>query len=356
MDKIRVLVLFGGCSAEHDVSVKSAREVAAALDTDKYEPVYVGITKRGAWKLCDAPSRDWEARAFCSVALSPDRNTRGLLVAGGRNCIIRPVDVAFPVMHGAFGEDGSIQGLLELSGIPYIGCGIAASALCLDKSLTYTVASQAGVSVPRHRVVSSEGDLAGIDLAYPVFVKPARAGSSFGVSKVERPEELPAAVRGAMRFDTKVLVEEAVCGREVGCAILGSGERLMAGEPDQIVLSHGFFRIHQEDNPEEGSDNSSVLVPAAIAPAERESVVSEAMRTYRALGCEGLARVDMFLLDDGRVVLNEVNSMPGLTSYSRYPRMMKAAGLALPALIDRLIDLALEKGSVTGPGGSPGAV
>lgn len=344
MNKPKVLVLFGGCSAEHDVSVKSAIEVAANIDTDKYDPVFVGITKDGAWKHCEKPSLDWEKRAFRSVALSPDRRTKGLLMADRRDCVICRVDVAFPVMHGALCEDGAIQGLFELANIPYVGCGIEASAICMDKPLTYTVASAAGVAVPKHFVAMSEDDLDGITLTYPVFVKPARSGSSFGVSKVESPKDLLTAVKDASLFDSKVLIEEAVCGKEIGCAVIGSGEDLTVGKLDQIVLSHGFFRIHQEDSPETGSENSNFIVPAAIAASEYENVLREAVKTYRALGCEGLARVDMFLTEDGRVVLNEVNTMPGLTSYSRYPRMMAAAGLPLSKLIDLLICHALERG------------
>jgi D-alanine--(R)-lactate ligase len=172
-------------------------------------------------------------------------------------------------------------------------------------------------------------------------VKPARSGSSFGVSKVERPEDLPNAVETARRYDSKVLIEEAVAGHEVGCAILGNGPDLFVGEVDRIALSHGFFRIHQEDEPESGSENSTPIVPADI-PAESRALVQETAKAiYRALGCRGLARVDMFLTADGTVVLNEVNTLPGLTSYSRYPRMMAAAGLPLAEVIDRVVSLAL---------------
>jgi D-alanine---(R)-lactate ligase len=174
-----------------------------------------------------------------------------------------------------------------------------------------------------------------------VFVKPARSGSSFGVSKVARKEELPSALEAARRYDSKVLIEAAVVGSEVGCAILGNGVDLLAGEVDRIALSHGFFRIHQEDAPETGSDNSTVTVPADIPEASRALVQETAKGVYRALGCTGLARVDLFLKDDGQVVLNEVNTLPGLTSYSRYPRMMAAAGLPLSEVIDRMVSLAL---------------
>jgi D-alanine--(R)-lactate ligase len=184
-------------------------------------------------------------------------------------------------------------------------------------------------------------ELDGSDLTYPVFVKPARSGSSFGVTKVAAAPELPRAIRAARRYDPKVVVEAAVVGSEVGCAIHGAGRDLVVGEVDQIVLSEGFFRIHQERTPEQGSDNSTVVVPAAISAEARSLVQETAKIVYRALGCRGLARVDMFLCADGRVVLNEVNTLPGMTSYSRYPRMMAAAGLSFADVLDRIVSSTL---------------
>lgn len=212
----------------------------------------------------------------------------------------------------------------------------------MDKSLAYVVAGNAGVATPRFWTVEANAHVPPDRLTYPVFVKPARSGSSFGVSKVSRTEELSNAVETARRYDTKVLIEEAVAGSEVGCAILGNGAELTVGEPDRIALSHGFFRIHQEDQPELGSENATFVVPADISPAARELVHETARTVYRALGCRGLSRVDMFLKEDGEVVLNEVNTLPGLTSYSRYPRMMAAAGLSLADVIDRIVSLALN--------------
>jgi D-alanine--(R)-lactate ligase len=241
-----------------------------------------------------------------------------------------PLDVVFPVLHGTSGEDGAIQGLLELSGIPYVGCDVASSAICMDKSLAYVIAASAGIRTPRFRTVDARDPLDAYDtgeIGYPAFVKPARSGSSFGVSKVERAEDLAGAVQCARGYDSKVLIEEAVVGSEVGCAVLGEGPDVIVGEVDRIALSHGFFRIHQEDAPELGSHNSTPIVPADISPEQRTLV----QRT---------ARADMFLTADGDVVLNEVNTLPGLTSYSRYPRMMAAADLPLRAVIDRLVALA----------------
>lgn len=341
MARSRIGIVFGGVSEEHPVSVKSAREVAKNLDTEKYEPYWVGITASGEWTLCDGPEPGWED-AGRTVVLSPDRSVHRLVVLhDGRPDEVR-LDVVLPVLHGRFGEDGAIQGLLELSGIPYVGCDIQSSAVCMDKSLAYTVARGAGIATPEFRIVEDGEQVAPDGLTYPVFVKPARSGSSFGVSKVSREDELTSALETARQFDSKVLIEAAVAGREVGCAILGQGPDLLIGEVDRVALSHGFFRIHQEDSPETGSENSTFIVPADIPEESRRFVQETAKRVYRALGCSGLARVDLFLTDDGRVVLNEVNTLPGLTSYSRYPRMMAAAGLPLSEVLDRLIATALR--------------
>jgi D-alanine--(R)-lactate ligase len=342
MGKMRVGVLFGGVSEEHPISVKSAREVAENLDLDKYEPVYIGITRDGAWRVCDGPDAGWENGGSRPAVLSPDRSAHGVLVLDDVAYETIRLDVVLPILHGKLGEDGAMQGLLELSGIPYAGCDIQSSALCMDKSLAYVVARSAGVATPRFWTVPASDSTHPDIPTYPVFVKPARSGSSFGVSKVSRKEELAGALEIARKYDSKVLVEEAVAGSEIGCAVLGNGQDLTVGEVDRVALSYGFFRIHQEDDPESGSENSTFIVPADV-PAESRALVQETAKTvYRALGCRGLARVDMFLQEDGNVVLNEVNTLPGMTSYSRYPRMMAAAGLSLSAVLDRMVSLALE--------------
>jgi D-alanine--(R)-lactate ligase len=341
VDKLKIGIIFGGCSEEHPVSVKSAQEVAKHLDLGKYEPLWIGITTSGAWKLCDGPGANWESHDNRPVVLSPDQSVHGLLVLERERYDMIRLDVVLPVLHGKLGEDGAIQGLLELSGIPYVGCDIPSSALCMDKSLAYIVASNAGIATPKHWVFTGNEKIDPDSLIYPVFVKPARSGSSFGVSKVSGQEELPGAVETARQYDAKVLIEEAVVGSEVGCAILGERFGLVAGEVDRVALSHGFFRIHQERDPESGSENSTFVVPADISAEARSLVQETAKAIYRALGCKGLARVDTFLTDDGTVVLNEVNTLPGMTSYSRYPRMMAAAGLPLADVIDRLVALTL---------------
>jgi D-alanine---(R)-lactate ligase len=349
MDRLKVAILFGGCSEEHPISVKSAQEVAKHLDSEKYEPFYIGITKSGVWKLCDAPGeigKNGENNNCRSAMLSPDRSVHGLLVLEqGQYETIR-LDMVLPVLHGKLGEDGAMQGLLELSGIPHAGCDIQSSVLCMDKSLAYLVARNAGIATPNFWIVTADEGIDADQLPYPVVVKPARSGSSFGVSKISRKEELLSAVETARQYDSKVLIEEVVVGSEVGCALLESGDGndldLIVGEVDQIRLSHGFFRIHQENNPESGSANSTVIVPADISAEARLLVQQTAKAIYRALGCRGLARVDMFLKEDGKVILNEVNTLPGMTSYSRYPRMMAGAGLPFAEMIDRMVLFALN--------------
>ncbi|UUZ78830.1 D-alanine--(R)-lactate ligase [Paenibacillus sp. P26] len=342
MNKLKIAVLFGGCSEEHAVSIKSAQEIARNLNPDKFDPLYIGITQAGEWKLCDYPDANWESGNCIPAILPPDRNVHGLIVLEqGEYKIIR-LDVVFPVLHGKMGEDGAMQGLLELSGIPYVGCDIQSSALCMDKSLTYVIVRNAGIATPDFLALN-QGDMPDAEqLVYPVFVKPARSGSSFGVSKVGHRDELPEAIERARQYDTKILIEQMLSGGEVGCAVLGTGDDLIVGEVDQIRLSHGFFRIHQEENPEAGSENSTIKVPADISDQDKKRVQETAKLIYRALGCGGLARVDMFLQEDGQVVLNEVNTMPGCTSYSRYPRMMAAAGLTLADVIERVVALAME--------------
>jgi D-alanine--(R)-lactate ligase len=341
VDRLKIGIIFGGCSEEHPISVKSAHEVARNLDIEKYEPFYIGITKNGAWKLCAGPDANWENGSCRPAVLSPDRSVGGLLVLEQGRYETISLDLVLPVLHGKLGEDGAMQGVLELSGIPYAGCDVQSSALCMDKSLAYIVARSAGIATPNFWTVTANENIDPDLLTYPVFVKPARSGSSFGVSKVSRQEELPSAVEAARQYDSKVLIEEAVFGSEVGCAILGNDLELIVGEVDRIALSHGFFRIHQESEPETGSDNSTPIVPADIPAGSRSLVQETAKAIYRALGCRGLSRVDMFLKEDGTVVLNEVNTLPGMTSYSRYPRMMAAAGLPLSEVIDRIVSLAL---------------
>lgn len=353
MKKYTVGVFFGGRSAEHRISLKSAHTVLNALDPEKYEPVMVGITKEGAWlhfegSYDEVLNDTWEQGKCTPVILPPDRSVHGLVEWDGNVRKVTRLDVIFPVLHGKNGEDGTIQGLMELAGIPYVGCGVLSSALCMDKDVAHKVAGAAGIAVPKFLaftapVTPAELSHAATELAFPVFVKPANCGSSFGVNKVETPAALQAAVDDALRFDRKVCIEEAVPGCEVGCAVLGYDKDLRVGEVDQICLTHGFFRIHQEAHPETTSENSTVLVPADVPDEIRDRIQDTAKAVYRALQCGGLARVDMFLTPENQVVFNEVNSLPGFTSYSRYPRMMVAAGHSIASIVDEVITLALAR-------------
>ena len=320
MARSKIGIVFGGCSEEHPISVKSAQEVAQEPRPEKYEPFYIGITSDGAWKLCDGPDAGWEDGGRRPAVLSPDRSAPGLLVLEqGRYETIR-LDVVLPVLHGKLGEDGAIQGLLELSGIPYVGCDIQSSALCMDKSLAYVVARSAGIATPKFWTVTANEKVDPDRL----HLSRLREAGPLGlvVRRQQGDPERGAAERGGDR--TAVRLEGADRGgrrRQRGRLrrSWANDPELIAGEVDRVALSHGFFRIHQEREPESGSENSTFIVPADI-PAESRALVQETAKTiYRALGCRGLARVDMFLKEDGPVVLNEVNTLPGLTSYSRYP-------------------------------------
>lgn len=333
MEKRNVLVLFGGMAEEHDISIKSAKQLAGWMNPQKYSARFVYITRDGYWRYVSSPDSNLNVGKL--VTFSVNRAKKGLLCLDDNSMI--PIDVVFPMLHGHYGEDGAIQGLLDLSGIPYVGCDVTASAICMDKSLTYLAAMQADVRVPRFRVIRETDVIHTKGLIYPVFVKPTSSGSSFGVTKVSCEAELQQAVDNASKYGSSVLIEEAISGKEVGCSVLGSGDHIVTGEIDQIELSGGFFRVHQEKQPEKGSENAVIHVPANVSKELRFRVAETAKRLYRAIGCRGLARVDMFLLDNGTIILNEINTMPGFTSYSRYPRMMEAAGIPMREVVDRLI-------------------
>ena len=339
-----ILVLFGGCSTEHEVSLQSAHAVLQALDRSRYAPLAVGITREGRWlryrgSLSHLETGDWAAQPGCvPCALSLDRGDRRLLWLDGSGGS-EPFDAAFPVLHGKNGEDGTVQGLLELVDAPIIGCGALSSALCMDKDRSHKLASLAGVRVPRSRLFRRGAVLpqmarAAEELGYPLFVKPVRAGSSFGVSRVEGPEQLPGAVWSAFAHDREILLEEAVPGFEVGCAVLGSDE-LTVGAVDEIQLSQGFFDYTEKYN----LITSRIYCPARISPEKAAEIQETAKTVYRALDCRVFARVDLFLTPWGEIVFNEVNTIPGFTAHSRYAGMMKAAGCDFGDLVSRLIEL-----------------
>lgn len=349
MSQLNVVVLFGGCSPEHEVSLQSAAAVLRNLDRERFCPLPVGISRKGDWFLFSGSEAAIEDGSWLSLpecapcALLPDRSARALLVRGAQGERLLPVDAVFPVLHGANGEDGTVQGLLEMAGVPVVGCGTLASALCMDKDKAHKLAALAGVEVPRSAAFSRRSTFAAIQnaaqlLGWPLFVKPVCAGSSFGITRVEQPQQLAAAVEAAFRHDSQVLLEEAVPGFEVGCAVMGNGE-LFVGEVDEIELSGGFFDYEEKYT----LKTSRIHCPARIGKNDAERIKTAARTVYRALGCRVFARVDLFLTPQGKVVFNEINTIPGFTAHSRYPGMMRAAGLPFGELITRLVELGVEK-------------
>ncbi len=341
--------MFGGCSTEYEISLQSACSVIENLSPEKYHVILLGITRQGKWlKYSGDTGRirndTWQEHPSCIPAvISPDRNTHGILVLDGGKVTTIPIDVVFPVLHGKNGEDGTVQGLLEMAGIPCVGCGTPSSALCMDKDIAHRLVHLAGVKTPHSIVLYSpisEGELSKQTehMQYPLFVKPANAGSSFGITKVSKPGELTDAVRIAFQYDRKVLIEEAVAGFEVGCAVLGN-ETLIMGEVDEIELSRGFFDYTEKYT----LKTSNIHIPARIDADTANRIRETAATIYRALGCAGFARVDMFLTPENEIVFNEVNTIPGFTAHSRYPNMLKGIGMTFPQIVDELIRLAIER-------------
>lgn len=352
-----VAVLFGGRSNEHDVSLHSAAAVLEHLDPARYTAVPVGITRAGDWYRYRGPvsaiaDGTWDRRAddLTPVAVSPSPSVHGLVELGPDRLVILPLSCAFPVLHGRFGEDGTVQGLFELVGIPLVGCTTLASALAMDKARAHRLVAASGIATPR--AVSIEGCtapeaaqvVADARLAYPLFVKPVRSGSSHGISLVETPADLEAALAKAFVHDTLVTVEERVEGFEVGCSVVGSGKSLRVGRVDEIELAGGFLDYAEKYE----RATARIHMPARIDAATEARVAETAQAIYRLLGCSGFARIDLFLTPDGTLVFNEANTIPGLTELSRFPAMMAGAGVGFSALLDLLIDDALAGGDHDG--------
>jgi D-alanine-D-alanine ligase len=332
--RIRVAVLMGGRSSEHEVSLASARSVLETLDPDRYDAVPVEISPDGRWALGNG-----ERRELAPTAHGGSRELVPVTEAG-MPATLADVDVVLPILHGPFGEDGTVQGLLELAGVPYVGAGVAASALCMDKDLFKAVMRDRGVPVTRS-VTVREGDHVTNPFAYPVFVKPARLGSSVGVSKARTPEELERGVALAFHHDDKVLIEEFVDGVEVECSVLGNRDPV-ASIPGEIV-AHGFSGADWYDYSAKYDEGGMDLVVPPRLPEETiERVRDVACRSFVASDCEGMARVDCFVRN-GEVLVNELNTIPGFTSTSVYAKLFEASGVPYAELLDRLIELARER-------------
>ncbi len=352
MKKLRVGVIFGGRSGEHEVSLLSAKSVMGAMDRSKYEIVPIGIDHEGRWITGGDPMAYLEAAArvrlngFGSEAPAEDVQVGGTLPPQD---LFRDIDVVFPVLHGPFGEDGTLQGLLEMVGVPYVGSGVAASAVGMDKSLAKKVFRSHGFPVLPYMTITRaqwQADRDAIirrvsaEFRYPVFVKPANLGSSVGISKVEKEEDLAAAVDLAAGYDRKILVEQGIPAREIECSVLGNEEPI-ASVPGEVKPGKDWYDYEAKYQ----SEATQLIIPAPI-PDELAAQVREiAVGAYEAIGCEGLARVDFLLdRDTGELYLNEINTMPGFTNVSMYPKLWEATGITYRELVDRLIELALERG------------
>lgn len=350
-NKIRVGILFGGKSAEHEVSLQSAKNVIDAIDRDKYDVVLIGLDKSGRWHLNDSsefllnssdPKLIRLGEAPNDVALAPESG--GELSALSGDIAETAVDVVFPILHGPFGEDGTVQGLLKLANIPFVGAGVLGSAVGMDKDVMKRLLRDAGVPIGKFVTLKMSDEVPGWDLVAeelgsPVFVKPANMGSSVGVSKVDTGDDYLQAVRAAFEYDTKILVEEFIEGREIECSVLGN-ETLIASVPGEILPTHEFYSYEAKYIDENGA---RLKIPAELSPQESETVRALSVRTFEVLCCEGLARVDVFLASNGEFVVNEINTIPGFTSISMYPMLWKASGISYTELIDRLLELAMAR-------------
>lgn len=351
--KLSLAVIFGGVSSEHEVSRMSVTSILENLSNETYEVHMVGITKEGRWLLYTGPVEDilsgaWEQGPVTPAFLSPDPSVHGLVALRDGKAETIHVDVIFPALHGKNGEDGTIQGLFQLSGIPYVGCDTESSAICMDKAVTHSLLSSADIEQAHYLWFYADRFDAAPDtiknkiqarLDFPVFVKPASAGSSVGVSKVEHFEDLDQAIRKAAREDKKVVVEEGITGQEVEVAVLGNRD-CDASLVGEIGASAQFYDY--DDKYINGT--SQLYIPARIPEEVSEKIRQTAVRAYRLLGCSGLARVDFFVTaGDNRVILNEINTLPGFTSISMYPKLWMAMGLSYGELLDKLIELALQR-------------
>lgn len=350
MQRKKIAIIFGGNSTEYEVSLQSASSVLENIDTDKYKIIPIGITINGEWyhytgEYEKISNNTWfeDIENLKPVIVSQNRSIRGFLELAGDKYSVIKTDLVFPVLHGKNGEDGTLQGLFELAGVPMVGCNTLSSAICMDKDRAHKLVSHAGISVPKaitFKRFETETALTEIEanLTYPLFVKPVRAGSSLGVTRVTSSRELRDAVELAFEHDTEAIVEEAVEGFEVGCAVLGKDE-LTVGRVDEIELSSGFFDFTEKYTLE----SSKIYMPARIDATCEKRVQETAKAIYKTLGCSGFARVDMFLKPSGEIVFNEVNTIPGFTSHSRYPNMMKGIGLSFADTLDMLIGLYEEE-------------
>jgi D-alanine-D-alanine ligase len=343
--RLRVGILFGGRSAEHEVSVISAQGVMAAVDQDRFQTVPMGVTKDGTWLTPQETQVALAAIRGERMGALEDPTGRGL--SGRVLAALRRIDVLFPLVHGTYGEDGSLQGLLEMMGIPYVGAGVTASALGMDKALQQMVFRQAGLPVPHSLVVTSsqrKNEMTAVvrqiesELSYPCFVKPANGGSSVGTVKARSREELADGLAEALRYDRKALVEQAIEGRHIECSVLGNDDP-QASPLGEIVFARDFYDyVAKYEDP-----RTRLIIPADLPPEVSDRLRALAIAVFKAVDCAGMGRVDFFLTHDRQPYVNEINTIPGFTPMSMYPKLWEAAGLSYTDLITRLVELALER-------------
>lgn len=352
MSKLRVGVICGGRSAEHEISLLSARNIIEGLDPEKFEVTLIGIDKRGRWIRSDREVITSSAPAAGHALPSFEASGTALAVQPGlahqssdSPSLLPQLDVVFPVLHGTFGEDGAMQGLLKMLDVPFVGPSVLASAVGMDKDVTKRLLRDAGIPVARfvaipssrHRTVSFEAIVS--DLGLPLFVKPANLGSSVGISKVTTAAEFDKALDEAFRYDTKVVVEEFIKAREIEVSVLGN-EDPIASVPGEIIPTHDFYSYEAKYLDSEGA---RFAIPARLDPDTTKEVERLAIRTFQCLCCEGMARVDLFLKEDGSLLINEINTIPGFTAISMYPKMWEASGISYSELLERLIELAIQR-------------
>ena len=343
MIKKKIGVIFGGCSPEYNVSLESAYSAITNINKEKYDIILIGITKEGDWfkfegDLENIKNDSWLQKGKCTkVVISSSKSDKGIIEIDNNNTNLIKLDAIFPILHGKNGEDGTVQGLIELSGIPLIGCNLLSSSLCMDKYLSHKLVQSYGIKVANSIVINNKTKDIYKEikkLNFPLFVKPVRAGSSFGITKIENETEIEQAIKEALKYDTEIIIEENIDGIEIGCAILGNDD-LIVGEVDEIELSNGFFNYTEKYT----LKTSQIHVPARIDKEIAQKAKETAKQIYKILKCKDFARVDMFLTPNNEIYFNEINTIPGFTSHSRYPNMMKQIGMSFEELVDKLISL-----------------
>lgn len=349
--KIIVGILFGGKSAEHEVSLQSAQNVFEAIDKEKYTPILIGIDKSGKWLLNDNSKFLLNAnnpkliklnQASDAIALAPQSNGQISNLSKKINNI--KIDVVFPLLHGPFGEDGTVQGLLKLANIPFVGASVLGSAIGMDKDVMKRLLQEANIAIGKFIALKSTDIIPKYEdiknkLGAPFFIKPANMGSSVGISKIHNESEYLTGIKNAFNYDLKIIIEEYIKGREIECAVLGNSNPI-ASVPGEIISNHEFYSYEAKYIDEKGA---ILEIPAKISPATAQQIQILAVKTFQILSCEGLGRVDFFLKDNGDIIVNEINTIPGFTKISMYPKLWQASGIAYTELIDKLIQLAIER-------------